>query len=76
MADQFTRVAAAPRAAKPAVSADLDGDGRVTVLDAFALARALESHVIAGAIDVNHDTRVDENDVDAVLAMAVSVRGA
>jgi hypothetical protein len=45
------------------------------VLDAFALARALERDAGAGAIDVNLDTRVDEGDVDAVVAMAVSVRG-
>src|SRR5262245_51684922 len=63
--EQLTRVAAAPPAAKPAASFDLDGDGRVTVLDAFALARALETHAAAGAVDVNHDTRVDEDDVDA-----------
>jgi anti-sigma-K factor RskA len=73
--ERLTRVAAAPPAAKPAALADLDGDGRVTVLDAFALARALETHAAASAVDVNHDTQVDEDDVDAVLAMAVSVRG-
>jgi anti-sigma factor RsiW len=55
-------------------AADLDRDGRVTVLDAFALARSLERHTEAGAGDVNHDARVDENDVETVLATAVSVR--
>jgi hypothetical protein len=72
-ADQFARVPALRE--DDAAAADLDRDGRVTVLDAFALARSLERHAGAGAIDVNHDARVDENDVETVLATAVSVRG-
>jgi len=53
-------VAAAPGklAAHDADSSDLDGDGRVTVLDAFALARAGD---------------VDPERLDALLAMAVSL---
>lgn len=63
-------LAAAP-AARPTLTraqADLNGDGRVDVLDAFALARA-----------VTHGTpRVgdaDRHDVDVILAMAVSLDG-
>lgn len=56
--------AAAERAELSATQADLDGDGRVTVLDAFALARA----VTRGT-----PTLRDRDDVDAILAMAVSL---
>jgi hypothetical protein len=55
---------AAERAELSAAQADLDGDGRVTVLDAFALARA----VTRGT-----PTLRDRDDVDAILAMAVSL---
>lgn len=71
---QLTQLAGAPPA-EPSFTADLDGDGRVTVLDAFALARDLEAAPGRHAVDVNRDTRVDEQDVDTVMAMAVSVRG-
>jgi anti-sigma-K factor RskA len=66
---------AAPAAPGARLSADVDGDGRVTVLDAFALARALERTPGKGGKDVNEDAEVNEHDVDAVIAMAVSVRG-
>jgi len=75
----LTRVASAPQAetgrAAVGIAADLDGDGRITVLDAFALARKLEAADRSGAVDVTHDTRVDQDDVDALLAMAVSLKG-
>jgi len=55
--------ASAPRAElamrDAALADDLDGDGRITVLDAFALARA-------GAADPPR--------IDAVVAMAVSLQ--
>jgi hypothetical protein len=75
-ARRLAQVAPAPPVA-PAASAsiaDLDRDGRVTVLDAFALARAIEAGRQDPALDVNRDGRVDEDDVNAVLALAVSVR--
>jgi len=71
---QMARLAA-PAAPGARRSADVDGDGRVTVLDAFALARALERTPGKGGKDINEDAQVDEHDVDAVIAMAVSVRG-
>ncbi|HSP99020.1 MAG TPA: dockerin type I domain-containing protein [Candidatus Dormibacteraeota bacterium] len=48
--------------------ADLNGDGRVDVLDAFALARA----VTRGTPQVGD---ADRHDVDLILAMAVSLDG-
>src|SRR5215470_7511508 len=59
--------------AASAAVADLDGDGRVTVLDALVLARAIEAGHPNPAYDVNRDGRVDDDDVNAVLALAVSV---
>ena len=72
---RLVQVAPGPPIA-PAVSAsvaDLDGDGRVTVLDALILSRAVEAGRRDAAFDVNRDGRVDEDDVNAVLALAVSV---
>ena len=72
------RIASEERRRAAAVTAvavaDRDQDGRVTVLDAFALARQLERK--SDAVDVNGDQRIDGKDVDTVLAMAVSIGGA
>ncbi len=64
------QLAAAPasRAALTHAQADLNGDGRVDVLDAFALARA----VVHGTPRVGD---ADRHDVDLILAMAVSLDG-
>lgn len=67
---ELTRVVSAP-APRPQADVDIDSDGRVTVLDAFLLARQLES----AAADPSHPARVEHTEVDAVLAMAVSIRG-
>lgn len=70
----------------PAVPADLDSDGTVTILDAFALARALEplggrvkagnaslSKSGFGSADLNNDGFVDTLDVEFISAQAVSL---
>ena len=62
----------APAASIDAASADVDGDGRVTVLDALALARARDTR--GTGLDANRDTAADDK-VNAVLALAVSLRG-
>jgi hypothetical protein len=55
---------------------DLDGDGRVDILDAFSLARAIESgNVRRGDWDFNGDGLVDRRDVDAVARAAVKLNG-
>jgi hypothetical protein len=55
---------------------DLNGDGRVDILDAFALARWIEvpGHEMS-EWDVNGDGAVDRGDVDAVAMKAVSLDG-
>lgn len=55
-----------------AVRADIDANGRVNILDAFALARHIES---AGPVsqtwDINGDGLIDRKDVDTVAFAAV-----
>jgi hypothetical protein len=52
--------------------ADLDGNGRVDILDAFRLAKDIESRAPAQTQwDVNGDGRVDRDDVDAIAFAAV-----
>ena len=51
---------------------DLDGNGRVDILDAFQLAKQIESHGLADSKwDINGDGRIDREDVDAVAFAAV-----
>ena len=55
---------------------DFDGDGRVDILDAFALARAIESGSEREAEwDVTGDGRVDRLDVEALAKLAVKLNG-
>jgi len=54
---------------------DVNRDGRVDVLDAFALARAVDAGDRKPEWDVNRDGAVDEGDVDAVALAAVSLGG-
>ena len=54
---------------------DFDGDGRVDILDAFALARHLESaHKPKDKWDMNGDGIVDRADVDRIAMAAVSLK--
>jgi hypothetical protein len=51
---------------------DLNHDGRVDILDAFALARQLKAGPAPGpARDINGDGVVDERDVETIAARAV-----
>jgi hypothetical protein len=53
-------------------SADLNGDGMVDMLDAFALARELQQGPVnQSQLDLNGDGVVDERDVRALAARAV-----
>jgi hypothetical protein len=55
---------------------DVNGDGRVDVLDAMSLARRLEQGgAPAAGHDVNEDGRVDQADVDAIAMAAVRLEG-
>lgn len=53
---------------------DIDRNGRIDVLDAFALARLLQTRQ-TGPFDFNHDGRVDRLDVDVVATRAVRLEG-
>jgi hypothetical protein len=54
--------------------ADLNHDGRVDILDAFALARQLKSgQSINPQLDLNGDGVVDERDVATIAARAVTL---
>jgi hypothetical protein len=67
--------ASAPVAATQAIAGDVDGNGRVDILDAFVLARKVEAKAQAAkGDDVNGDGVIDRRDVDAVAGMAVSVQ--
>jgi hypothetical protein len=52
--------------------ADVDGNGRVDILDAFKLARDIEARGLGAAQwDLNGDGRVDQDDVNLVASAAV-----
>jgi hypothetical protein len=51
---------------------DIDGSGRVDILDAFALARSIAHGARPDPrLDFTHDGRIDRADVDHVAQMAV-----
>ena len=56
----------------PNAPEDIDGNGRVDILDAFTLARHLDSTAaLQSRWDVSGDGRVDGADVDAIAMAAV-----
>ena len=56
------------------IAMDIDGSGRVDILDAFVIARAIESgSSLSSTWDVTHDGVIDLRDADAVAATAVSI---
>jgi hypothetical protein len=68
--------AATPPAIAQFNSMDVDRNGRINILDAFALARQLHSGQPAEQrLDVNNDGVVDARDVDAIAMEAVSLNG-
>jgi len=65
--------AEAPVALRPG---DVDGNGRVDVVDAYLMAKRLEAHRPApDSWDLNHDGAVDLADVEAVARLAVTLNG-
>ena len=57
-------------------TADVDGNGEINILDAFALARRLKEHPEApGPFDVNRDHQVNAADVEAIAVQAVAFKG-
>ena len=60
----------------PVLAGDIDGNGRIDILDAFALARHIErNEETAADWDVNADGRIDRRDVDALAKIAVRLNG-
>jgi hypothetical protein len=63
-----------PHTPQVAIVGDVNGDGRVNILDAFVVARAIAHHEqLPPAWDVNGDGVVDQKDVDLLAQMAVNV---
>lgn len=58
---------------KTAVRADLNGDGIVDIMDAFALARRIEAGETGP--DLNGDGRIDQQDVEIIATRAVRLNG-
>jgi len=55
---------------------DVNHDGRVDILDAYVVAKAISiGGKLDQAWDVNHDGVVDQKDVDWIAAAAVNVTG-
>ena len=70
----FKRPAPAPAPASAFARWDLNHDGHVDILDAFALARQLKQGGTRNLqLDVNEDGVVDERDVAAIAARAVKL---
>jgi len=64
-----------PKSISPALAegrADVDANGRVDILDAFQLARQIETRgPVAPQWDLNGDGRIDQDDVNLVALAAV-----
>jgi hypothetical protein len=66
----------APSAPQLAQTDDINHDGRVDILDAYVVARAIAHHqTLAAAWDVNGDGVVDQKDVDMIANSAVHIGG-
>ena len=57
--------------ARSVATGDLDGNGRVDILDAFGLARALAAQTVPATADMNGDGLVDHADVEIIAIRAV-----
>ena len=65
-------VTESPYALQAAVATDIDGNGRVDILDAFVLAKYIETRKPMDATwDFNGDGLIDRRDVDTVAFAAV-----
>ncbi len=70
------RLPPGPSVADSAPTMDLDGSGRVDVLDAFLLARYLAtSQALPEEWDVDQDGTVDQQDVTGIVMSAVRLDG-
>src|SRR3954469_8772141 len=61
-----------PRAKPSAIAReDINGDGHVDILDAFALAKSIEAGKGDKIFDQNGDGKIDDSDVQAIASVAV-----
>ena len=67
---------ATTRVAEGIMTGDVDGNGRVDVLDAFLLARRIADGAPVPAADLNGDGNTDALDVDVIATIAVSLEEA
>jgi len=59
----------------PPIAADVNADGQVDILDAFALARALDERTeLLPAWDITGDGTIDAADVEAIARRAVAIQ--
>lgn len=65
----------APTAVPGETGPDLNGDGKVDILDAFALARAVDTGHTRPDWDFTGEGDIDQRDIDHLAMMAVSVKG-
>lgn len=64
----------APMETLASVSTDFDNSGRVDILDAFKLAKLIQSEKsVDNKWDINGDGQVDSDDVDKIALVAVSL---
>ena len=70
-------VSTGPKAATVAriVEGDANGDGRLDIVDALVVARAVQGGTATAAMDVNRDGQVDRQDADWIGRCAVQVDG-
>ena len=61
---------------RTSVPQDVNGDGRVDILDALILAKTVEAKSTSSdaRLDLNHDGVIDRKDADAIAMAAVSLR--
>jgi len=63
-----------PLVPRPPLEGDINGDGRVDILDAFALAKQIElANALKPEWDFNHDGVVDRKDAEAIARAAVKL---
>ncbi len=53
--------------------ADLDHNGSVDILDAYALARQIDKGQASKQLDLNHDDSIDQRDIDLLANRAVAL---
>ncbi len=60
--------------AQPIAQGDIDGSGRIDIVDAFTLARRIDAgSSLDAAWDINADGVIDQRDVDAIAHQAVQL---